>query len=57
LLQYAKRQVVLKGREKTFIMWHRHAAGKGKVSISVPHLWGTRMSFGKTGAGEREGYA
>jgi hypothetical protein len=54
LLQYAKRQVVLKGREKTFIMWHRHAAGKGKVSISVPHLWGTHMSFGKTGAGERK---
>jgi hypothetical protein len=54
LLQYAKRQVVLKERERRFIMRHRHAAGKGKVSISVPHLWGTHMSFGKTGAGERK---
>jgi hypothetical protein len=39
-----KRPVVVKGRERRFVIWHRHAAGRGKVSTSA-HLQGIDGSF------------
>jgi hypothetical protein len=39
-----KEMCMIQGRERRFIMQHRHAIGKDKVS-TFAHLWDKDMSF------------